>query len=57
LAKSSEIIFVIALQCNYCSAINKARAEPGNETRKINMTADIVANYFHIFDNILYTFS
>jgi hypothetical protein len=36
LAKSSAITFE-----NYCSAINKTRAEPGNEAGKINMAVDI----------------
>ena len=33
--------FSICTLCNYCSAINKRRAEPGKEAGKINMAADI----------------
>jgi hypothetical protein len=39
LAKSSAINFEIS-HCNYCSPINKTRAEPGNEAVKINIVAD-----------------
>jgi hypothetical protein len=56
LAKSSAITFE-----NYCSAINKTRAEPGNEAGKINMAADIsdVINFlytFNVYNNLIEIF-
>jgi hypothetical protein len=44
IAKSSAIIFEIALQCNYYNAISKKKSRAWKRGRKIDMAADISVN-------------